>query len=68
MQVKDILSEMLSDVKNHNRDKSTLLTYYIQERLQKSLKSYYKILAESLEGLNTYTNEKKILKQLVKKK
>lgn len=46
-----MLSSNLTNIKNelskHHRDKSTLLFIYVQDRLNKSLRSYYSDLSKS---------------------
>lgn len=39
--LKDMLEEILNDIHNHKRNKDELRIIYTQERLQKSLSSYY---------------------------
>lgn len=39
---KEIILEMLNDVKSHQRNKEDLLSYYVQTRLDKSVEIYYK--------------------------
>ena len=45
------LQYILKDLDNHKRDKSTLLEYYINLRLEKSLNSYCEDLNKSYESL-----------------
>lgn len=65
--MKRILNNMLQDIELHNRSKDQLLTYYIQKRLDKSLKSYYQDLTNSYNGLITH-NEINVLNKLNKEK
>lgn len=60
-----ILNEMLVDIKNHQRDKKSLLPMYISSRLDLSLKTYYSELMNNFTALSGY-NEKNVLKQLTK--
>lgn len=57
------LNLILNDTKNHHRDKSFLIEYYINERLTKSLMSYYKDLSTSVDFLDRKDNLK-VLKTL----
>ena len=66
MKTVDMLNSMLDDIKNHQRDKNTLLQNYIQIRLEAGLKSYYSSLMSSLKTLEKY-DEKKVLKKLIQK-
>lgn len=43
----DTLNKMLSDIRQHNRKRSELIEYYVNARLDKSLKSYYGELVET---------------------
>lgn len=57
---------MLLEVRAHNRNKKDLISYYIQDRLQKGLETYYKSISASLDSLKKY-DEKNVLKKLTKK-
>lgn len=60
-----ILKSMLQDVKNHQRDKDTLLKMYVEKRLEASLNIYYGQLTASVKNLSQY-NEKNVLTKLIK--
>ena len=60
-----ILKSMLQDVKNHQRDKDTLLKMYVEKRLEASLNIYYGQLTSSVKNLSQY-NEKNVLTKLIK--
>lgn len=63
---KTILLDMLKDIKEHQRDSSTLLEGYVQARLDKSLQTYYSELIESFNSLQRFDEVKK-LRQFTKK-
>lgn len=46
-----VLEEIITDLNAHKRPKTQLLEYYINERLKKSLQTYYKELGESFRYL-----------------
>lgn len=50
---KDILDTILTDIQAHKRDRATLMQMYIEDRLNKSLITYYKEISESVEFLNS---------------
>lgn len=50
---KDILDTILNDIQLHKRDKTLLMQMYIEDRLNKSLITYYKEISESVEFLNS---------------
>lgn len=50
---KDILDIILNDIQSHKRDKNTLMQMYIEDRLNKSLVTYYKEISKSVEFLNS---------------
>ena len=50
---KDILVTILNDIQSHKRDKTLLMQMYIEDRLNKSLITYYKEISESVEFLNS---------------
>lgn len=60
---RDILFNMLEDMSAYHRDKETLLTIHINERLNKSLQTYYKEISKSLDYLSN-RNELSILKKM----
>ena len=53
-----MLNNMLKDIEKYKRCKKDLMEYYIQERLSKSLETYYKQLSYSLEYLISKDNLK----------
>lgn len=57
------LFDMINDLSKHNRDKNELQLMYVEERLNKSLQSYYESLNESLSFLY-HRNEKNVLKKM----
>ena len=57
---------MLEKIKQHQRLKADLLTFYIEKRLNKSLSTYYSQLIGSVEALESY-DERNVLKSLIKK-
>ena len=57
------LQEALDDMKVHHRNKNVLLYNYINDRLNKSLKTYYEELTDSVSYLNN-KDELKIMKRL----
>lgn len=65
MSFKYTLYSMLEDLSKYHRDKKVLLTYYINQRLNKSLETYYKDLSNSFEYL-TNKNDFKVLKNINK--
>lgn len=58
-----ILNNMLKDINKHKRNKNKLLEYYIQKRLKKSLKNYYKDLLETYNILS-HKEPKKVFKTI----
>lgn len=46
------LYNIIDDLNRYKRDKSKLLTFYVNERLNKSLETYYKELSSSFDYLN----------------
>ena len=64
--VEEIAKSMLADVKKRNRTREELLPYYVQKRLDKSIKTYYKQLLESCNFLSNVTDESKVIKKLAK--
>lgn len=49
----DTLNGMVNDLNSYKRDNSGLLEMYINDRLNKSLKTYYKELNQTIEYLNS---------------
>ena len=64
--LKDTLAEILNDIQNHKRNKDELRIMYTQERLQKSLSSYYDKLQKSSHYLayNSYQDRRRTLNRL----
>ena len=56
---------MLSDIRKHKRNKSDLLAYYIQKRLNLSLNNYYSDLNSNYNML-TRKDSLKVLKEINK--
>ena len=52
------LKEMLKSLSKHKRDKNTLLSLYVEERLNKTVSVYYKEMLASAQALSYYTPEK----------
>lgn len=48
-----MLKDMLNELKGYKRDKNVLMEGYINDRLNKSLKSYYSEISDSLTYLQT---------------
>ena len=59
----DILYNMLKDLSSYHRNKNTLLQFYINQRLNDSLKVYYKELSQSIDYLSDKNNIR-VLKKL----
>ena len=59
------LLEIKQELEKHDRDKNSLLQYYINNRLSQSLRSYYKELNDSYNYLDR-KDSLKTLKQLNK--
>ena len=47
------LNNILNDLSNYHRNKKELLIYYINQRLNKSLETYYKDLSSSYNYLSS---------------
>lgn len=47
------LEQVQNDLNNYHRNKQALLIYYVNKRLNDSLKSYYSDLLTSVKFLNT---------------
>lgn len=65
------INSILKDLDNHSRDKSSLLTYYVNKRLDKCLMTYYNQLTSSCNSiLNSYDlcakNIKKVVSEVTK--
>lgn len=52
-QFKDSLLDILNELAAHKRDKSYLLTKYVEDRLNSSLLVYYKEISNSFNYLKT---------------
>ena len=61
----EVLSQMKLDLDAHKRDKKQLLEYYVQKRLDDSLKSYYEEIQKSLSNL-IYKDSLKSMKKVLK--
>lgn len=61
--MKEQLVTMLSSLENYKRDKSTLMTMYVSQRLEKSFNEYDKELKQSIDFLSV-KHEKSILKRM----
>lgn len=61
----EVLSQMKLDLNAHKRDKKQLLEYYVQKRLDDSLKSYYEEIQKSLSNL-LYKDSLKSMKKVLK--
>ena len=67
MSAKNILENMLKDIKAHDTEDAKSLRYYVNLRLNKSVETYYKELLGSknfLESFNELSVAKKLLKTL----
>lgn len=62
---KENLLEIIGDLQNYKRDKKTLLSSYINIRLNDSLKMYYKEMTNSFNYLK-YRNEVTVSKSINK--
>lgn len=60
------LKEMIQDILKHQRNKNSLLSIYVEERLNKTVSVYYKGMLASAEALSYYTPEK-VLDRMSKK-
>lgn len=63
--MQNILNNMLKDLSKYKRDKKDLLEMYINDRLSKSLETYYSELSNSLAYL-VKKNELRVLKNMAK--
>lgn len=59
------LKQVLNDLSKYNRSKDYLLSLYVNDRLNKSLQTYYKKIEECYNSLK-YKNNIKIIKYLNK--
>lgn len=57
------LQNVLHDLSKHKRDRNTLLMTYVEERLNKSLQSYYEELTDSFDFLK-YKNSQTVLDKM----
>jgi len=60
---KDNLFNMLEELGKHHNDRAKLIEFYINDRLNKSLASYYEALDKSINYLSK-KDELKVLKQI----
>ena len=51
MTARENLIQMLADIRAHQRPKETLLAYYVEERLNKTVNIYYKSVLSSAKVL-----------------
>ena len=63
--MQNILNNMLKDLSKYKRNKKDLLEMYINDRLSKSLETYYAELSNSLACL-VKKNELRVLKNMTK--
>lgn len=63
--VERTLRNMLNDLSEHHRDKSELLTHYVNSRLDKSLKNYYEELMQTYDYL-TRRDAERVLRRALK--
>ena len=63
--MKTRLFSMLEELQNYKRDKNTLMTQYVTERLDKSFNQYDKELQQSIQFL-TRKHEKSLIKRINK--
>ena len=56
------LNEILCELNLHHRDKSTLKLLYLNERLNKSLSTYYHEITKTFEYLS-YRNDDNLIKK-----
>lgn len=64
--MKDKLYNIIKELSSYKRNKNDLLAQYINERLNKSLQTYYKELIDSFDHLK-YKDSSNILKKLNRK-
>lgn len=65
MDTVNTLKYMLKDINKHKRDKNKLLEYYIQKRLNVSIKNYYRDLLETYDFLS-HKDAKKVIRVMNK--
>ena len=65
--VEQNLKEMLQDLQAHQRDKSTLLVGYVEDRLNKTVDTYYRSVLQSAKLLER-RNPDKVAKSIIKQK
>ena len=65
--VEQNLKEMLQDLSAHQRDKSDLLIGYVEDRLNKTVDTYYKSVLQSAKLLER-RNPDKVAKSVIKQK
>lgn len=63
MSFKDKLYNIYEDLNSHNRDRDTLLSVLVEERLQKALNSYNQDIANGI-GYISRRSELRVLKKL----
>lgn len=56
------LNEILDDLSNHHRNKDDLKLSYLNERLNKSLSTYYKEITKTFEYL-AYRDDDKLMRK-----
>lgn len=61
----DTLNNMLKDLKAHRRPKESLINYYVQTRLTKSIQSYYSDLLKAQAQLEA-REARKVFKEMVR--
>lgn len=59
----DNLLEILNELRNHHREKSSIMEQCVNERLKKSLVTYYKEVTQSMEFLSK-KDELRIMKKM----
>ena len=64
--MQNIIEEMLSEIQKHKRNKEELLPFYVQQRINMQVQSYYSQILDSYQILSHQWNEDKIIKKLVK--
>lgn len=61
----DILFSIEKDLKEHNKDRNTMMSLCVEERLNKSLSTYYKELSNSINYLE-YKDSLRVMKKINK--
>lgn len=62
-----IIKEMIADIKSHRgRDKQALLEFYVTERINRQVQSYYNQILNSYSILTHQKNELSVVKKLTK--